>query len=68
MMTSEAPATSPPITLRGYIEGYYGRLLDWPERHRILDRLADKVFFAWTQRIMLSVGTVLIIRGVLLLD
>lgn len=34
---------------------------------RVLDMLADKVFFAWTQRIMLSVGTVLIIRGVLLL-
>ena len=25
---------------RGYIEGYYGRLLDWPERLRILDQLA----------------------------
>ena len=35
---------------------------------RVLDRLADKVFFAWTQRIMLGVGTVLVIRGVLLLD
>ena len=35
---------------------------------RVLDRLADKVFFAWTQRIMLGVGGVLIIRGVLLLD
>ena len=35
---------------------------------RVLDRLADKVFFAWTQRIMLGVGGVLIIRGVLLPD
>ena len=35
---------------------------------RVLDRLADKVFFAWTQRIMLSVGTVLIIRGVSLFN
>ena len=35
---------------------------------RVLDRLADKVFFAWTQRVMLSVAGVLIIRGVLLLD
>ena len=25
--------------LRGYIEGYYGRLLDWQDRHRIIARL-----------------------------
>ena len=23
----------------GYVEGYYGQLLDWPSRHRLLDRL-----------------------------
>ena len=28
------------VTTRGYLEGYYGRLLDWPERHAILDTLA----------------------------
>ena len=27
------------MTTRGYLEGYYGRLLDWPERHAILDTL-----------------------------
>ncbi|MEC8128125.1 MAG: beta-N-acetylglucosaminidase domain-containing protein [Pseudomonadota bacterium] len=27
--------------LRGYIEGYYGRLLGWDDRARILDRLHD---------------------------
>ena len=29
-----------PSPTRGYLEGYYGRLLDWPERHAILDTLA----------------------------
>ena len=28
------------MSTRGYLEGYYGRLLDWPERHAILDTLA----------------------------
>ena len=28
------------MSVRGYLEGYYGRLLDWPERHAILDTLA----------------------------
>ena len=27
--------------LRGYIEGYYGRLLDWDGRARLLHRLAS---------------------------
>ena len=32
---------SPPFfPARGYIEGYYGRLLGWDNRHRIIDRLA----------------------------
>ena len=26
---------------RGYIEGYYGRMLSWPDRRRILDQLAQ---------------------------
>ncbi len=26
--------------MRGYIEGYYGRILSWQERHRIIDQLA----------------------------
>ncbi len=30
----------PDAPLRGYIEGYYGRLLNWRERHRIIARLA----------------------------
>ena len=28
------------MATRGYLEGYYGRLLDWPERAAILDTLA----------------------------
>jgi hyaluronoglucosaminidase len=28
-------------TMTGYVEGYYGRLLDWADRRRILDALAD---------------------------
>jgi protein O-GlcNAcase/histone acetyltransferase len=27
--------------IRGYIEGYYGRILSWPDRRRMLTRLAD---------------------------
>ncbi len=34
---------------------------------RVLDRLADKTFFTWTQRIILGIGAILILRGVLLL-
>ena len=34
---------------------------------RMLDRLADKTFFIWTQRIILGIGAILILRGVLLL-
>lgn len=30
----------PEAPLRGYIEGYYGRLLGWQDRHRIIARLA----------------------------
>ena len=30
----------PEAPLRGYIEGYYGRLFGWPDRHRIIARLA----------------------------
>jgi protein O-GlcNAcase/histone acetyltransferase len=26
--------------MRGYIEGYYGRILSWQDRHRIIDQLA----------------------------
>lgn len=26
--------------MQGYIEGYYGRILSWPDRHRIIDQLA----------------------------
>jgi len=29
-----------PRHMRGYIEGYYGRILSWQERHRIVDQLA----------------------------
>ena len=37
-MTSPAPPDQP---IRGYIEGYYGRLLDWQDRQRIISRLAS---------------------------
>ena len=37
-MMKESPPFFP---ARGYIEGYYGRLLGWYERHRIIDRLAE---------------------------
>ena len=33
--------TPPFFPTQGYIEGYYGRLLGWDERHRIIDRLAE---------------------------
>ena len=33
----------------------------------VLDRLTDKVFFAWTQPIMLGVGFLFVIRGILTL-
>ena len=26
--------------MRGYIEGYYGRILSWQDRHRIINQLA----------------------------
>jgi len=34
---------------------------------RVLDNMHDATFFAWTQRLMLGVGAVLIVRGVYLL-
>jgi len=30
----------PAAPIRGYIEGYYGRLLTWQDRHRIIERMA----------------------------
>ena len=36
-MMKESPPFFP---ARGYVEGYYGRLLGWDDRHRIIDRLA----------------------------
>ena len=27
------------IVYDGYIEGYYGRLFNWSDRHRIIDKL-----------------------------
>lgn len=33
--------------LFGYLEGYYGRLLDWPARHRLLDTLLACGMNAW---------------------
>lgn len=35
---------------------------------RVLDRMADATFFTWTQRILLSVGTVLIARALYLMQ
>ena len=32
--------TALPLNLRGYIEGYYGRLLDWDDRARIIEQIA----------------------------
>ena len=40
-MTASNPDSPAPRQMRGYIEGYYGRLLDWQDRRRIVDRLAD---------------------------
>lgn len=34
------PQISPPPIHRGYIEGYYGRLLSWPERRHLINHLA----------------------------
>ncbi|MGC6534440.1 MAG: sulfite exporter TauE/SafE family protein, partial [Parvibaculales bacterium] len=34
---------------------------------RVLDKMQDATFFAWTQRILLSVGAVLIARAVYLM-
>ena len=39
-MTASNPDSPAPRQMRGYIEGYYGRLLDWQDRRRIVDRLA----------------------------
>jgi len=33
--------------LSGYMEGYYGRLLDWPERHRLLETLTELGMNTW---------------------
>ena len=33
--------TALPLALHGYIEGYYGRLLDWDDRTRLLHRLSS---------------------------
>ena len=30
-----------PQKLKGYIEGFYGHLLDWDDRFRLLDKLAS---------------------------
>jgi len=38
-MSSNKPNTAPPLH-RGYIEGYYGRLLSWDERRHILETLS----------------------------
>ena len=46
-MTDNVPVTRPPFPMRGYIEGFYGRLLSWPDRHRIIDRLADNGMTAY---------------------
>ena len=32
--------TALPLNLRGYIEGYYGKLLDWDDRARIIEQIA----------------------------
>ena len=46
-MTDNVPVTRPPFPMRGYIEGYYGRLLTWPDRYRIIDRLAENGMTAY---------------------
>ena len=33
--------TALPPALHGYIEGYYGRLLEWDDRARLLHRLSS---------------------------
>lgn len=40
-MTGKMSASPPHRPMRGYIEGYYGRLPDWQDRRRIIDRLAS---------------------------
>lgn len=40
-MTGSISTTPAPRRMRGYIEGYYGRLPDWQDRRRIIDRLAS---------------------------
>ena len=43
-MTPVASPRNPALSdapIRGYIEGYYGRLLGWPARDRLIARLAD---------------------------
>ena len=40
-MTGSNATTPAPRRMRGYIEGYYGRLPDWQDRRRIIDRLAS---------------------------
>lgn len=37
----DTASASPAFPVRGYIEGYYGRLLDWRDRHRLVDRLSE---------------------------
>ena len=32
------------ININGYIEGFYGQLLKWPERHLIIKKLANCKF------------------------
>ncbi len=35
---------------------------------KVLDRINDKTFFSWTQRIMLTVGAVMIARAIYLIN
>ena len=43
-----SPATPlPDAPLVGYLEGFYGRLLGWPERAALLDALAANAMNAW---------------------
>ena len=35
---------------------------------KVLDKINDKTFFSWTQRIMLTVGAVLIARAIYLIN
>jgi hypothetical protein len=34
---------------------------------RVLDKINDKTFFSWTQRIMLTVGAIMIARAIYLI-